>query len=91
MPYLSGVDASRKNIRAKGLPYSARFFFNGLQVLCCAEVSSQHVQWHMLNACTLGPDQLSPSTRQRLKECGGHLLCSLPVVSTQFGVLIRLT
>ena len=44
MPYLSGVDASRKNIRAKGLPYSARFFFNGLQVLCFAMASPQHMQ-----------------------------------------------
>lgn len=43
MPYLSGVDASRKNIRAKGLPYSARFFFNGLQVLCCAKATCSDV------------------------------------------------
>ncbi len=32
MPYLSGVESSRANIRAKGLPYSLRLFFNGLQV-----------------------------------------------------------
>jgi hypothetical protein len=32
VPYLSGVESSRANIRAKGLPYSLRFFFNGLQV-----------------------------------------------------------
>jgi len=31
VPYLSGVESSRANIRAKGLPYSLRFFFNGLQ------------------------------------------------------------
>lgn len=32
MPFLSGVDASRVNLRTKGVPYCLRFFFNGLQV-----------------------------------------------------------
>lgn len=32
VPFLSGVDASRVNLRTKGVPYCLRFFFNGLQV-----------------------------------------------------------
>lgn len=69
MPYLSGVDASRKNIRAKGLPYSARFFFNGLQVPCCAEVLSERMRRRLRRACPIGPSPAEPPSQRHGHEC----------------------